>query len=452
MTNTPQIKPSAPNAEKSILAMMTIDPLSVAPYALAAGVDRSWFYIPAHKTLWDIMVERYNNGQPVDDITSIMQHLADIGQLESVGGASGLSEVFSYATNTALLNVHLAELRDKYARRCMIDELAKAYDTSTPYTPSDTAELALQLSTKTESKSESMSDIMNQVLSEIDTMSRTGTHISGLRTGFPALDDMLGGLRGGTLNILGARPAMGKTAIGMNIALNVADELKKNKKDGRVLFLTAEMTSAQLAYRMIQTVARVNVQEYAQGKHPGYNNLEDARKRIHHAAKLINTLPLHIVDVTGWNIGRISQFIAAEHRKNPFVLVVMDYIQLIKGNTKKAQENTVEQIAEASQGLKAVAKRHNIPVLALAQVNRESAKAGASGKAPTLADLKGCGSLEQDADSVTFIHRPAYYNNNKSEQVEDEKHTEIILAKNRYGKTGVISARFFGEYSLFVQP
>ncbi len=444
--------PQAPNVEKSLLAMMTIDPQNIIPAAIADGVNGDWFYIPAHKNIWEVFAERYQNGHALD-ITSIMQHLADRGQLEAVGGAPGLSEVFSYATNTGLFSVHLAELRDKYNRRSMIEHaLYKAYDTSTPYNPTDAAELAMNLTTAAAPAAPSMKDILSSALRDIDTMTRIGTHIMGIRTGFPYLDDMLGGLRGGTLNIIAARPGMGKTAFGLNVLINVARDFKKNDIPGRVLFLTAEMTGEQLAYRMIQTVAQVNVQAYTQGRHPGYDSLDAVMKRLKDAARRIPTLPLDVVDVDGWSIGRISQYLTAEHREKPISLVVVDYIQRIKGNTKKAEENTVEQIAEASHGLKAVSKRLNIPVLALAQVNRESAKSGASGKAPTLADLKGCGKIEEDADSVAFIHRGCYYSNNKSEQAEDENQADIILAKNRHGKIGSCEARFFGEYSLFVQP
>ena len=449
--NSNTLPPHAANAEKSLLAMMAIEPDSIIPDAIAAGVNADWFYIPAHRNIWNTFAERYQNGQSLD-ITSVMQHLADCGLLEAVGGASGLSDVFSFATNTALFHVHLAELRDKYHRRRMIAEVEKAYDTSTPYSPADTAEIGMQLTATAAPKPATMRALLAAVLKDIDDMARAGTHIRGIRTGFPLLDDMLGGLRGGTLNIVGARPAMGKTAWGLCLMLNVARELKKSNKPGRVFFLTAEMTGEQLAYRMIQILAQVNVKEYAHGEYPGYGSVEAVRKRITDAARMIPSLPLDVVDISGWNIGRISQHLTAEHRKNPLALVVVDYVQLIKGNSKKAQENTVEQIAEASQGLKAIAKRLDIPVVALAQVNRESAKSGAAGKSPTLSDLKGCGSLEQDADSVVFIHRPAYYSSNKSEQAEDENKAEIILAKNRHGKTGLINARFFGEYSLFIQP
>lgn len=432
--------------------MMTLEPHTIIPDAIAAGVNSDWFYIPAHKNIWEVFSSRYQSGETLD-VTSILQHLADRGQLEAVGGVSGLTDVFSYSTNTGLFSVHLAELRDKFNRRSMIDDaLHKAYDTSTPYNPAETAELAMSLTAAAAPAALPMKDMLSLAVNNIDTMGKNGTHILGIRTGFPQLDDMLGGLRGGTLNIIAARPAMGKTAFGLNVFLNVAHDLKRQNAPGRVLFLTAEMTGEQLAYRMIQTVAQVNVQAYTQGKHPGYDSPEEARNRIENAAKHIPTLPLDIVDVDGWSIGRISQHLTAEHRKNPLALVVVDYIQRIKGNTKKAEENTVEQIAEASHGLKAISKRLDIPVVALAQVNRESAKSGASGKAPTLADLKGCGKLEEDADSVTFIHRSAYYGNNKPEHAEDENKAQIILAKNRHGKNGLSEARFFGEYSLFIQP
>lgn len=440
--------PHAANAEKSLLAMMTIDPHTIIPAAIAGGVNDEWFLIPAHRIIWQVLNQRFNNGESLD-ITSVMQHLADHGQLESVGGAAGLMNVFSYTTNTGLFKAHIADLRDKYNRRKIMDEANRAADVSTPYNPAMTAELAMTLTADTWNCTPNLSDAISRTLGEIDSMKNHGTHIRGVRTGFPHLDDSLGGLRGGTFNILAARPAMGKTALGMNIAINVA-RANKESDAANVLFLTAEMTSEQLAYRMLQTVGQVNIRDYSCRNCESMSE-EEMRKRIQQAAAYIKKLPLEVVDISGWGVGRVSQFLTAEHRKKPLGLVVVDYVQMIKGDSKKATENTVEQISEASRGMKAIANKLGIPILGLAQVNRESAKSGASGKAPTLADLKGSGSLEQDADSVTFIHRPAYYVNNKSENAEDERYTELIVAKNRHGETGVHFARFYGEYSLFTE-
>ena len=436
-------QPYSENAEKSILSMMHIAPDTIIPKAVADGIDESWFYIPKHRILFNTLLNRFQNGQSVD-VVSIAEHLSDSKQLDAVGNYAGLSEVLAFSTLTILYQSHLEILKDKRDRRLCIQLAIQAADTKLPFSLIDCMDVA-EHHTSVNGHSLSYQESLAAAINNIDTMMEKGSHICGLSTGFKQLDIALGGMRGGTLNIVGARPAMGKTALGLNIAAAAARDAR-NTQSGRVLFLTLEMSSIELSSRLLQAEAEVNIYGLANMK----NKKEQSKKReeLNRAHDELSSLPLEIVEVNGWDINRISQFLTGEHRNRELALVVVDYIQLIKGTTKSSKENSVDRIAEVSNGMKDIARNLNIPVLALAQCNRDTAKGGKAGHAPTLSELQGSGSLEQDADSVILLHRPAYYQSN-TDATRDDELAELHIAKNRHGRTAIIQTDFLGKYYLF---
>ena len=443
MTPNELTEPYAENAEKSILSMMFLKPETIIPKTIDEGIDESWFYIPKHKILFNTLLNRYKNGQAIDSV-SIAQHLTDIKRIDAVGGYPGLTEVLSFTTFTVLYQHHLEILKDKHERRLIIQLAIQAADTKLPFDLSDCMDV-VERRVPASRHAPSYQESLTAAMRNIDDMMEKGSHICGLSTGFKQMDIALGGMRGGTLNIVGARPAMGKTALGLNIAVAAARDAKRTQS-GRVLFLTLEMSSIELSNRLLQAEAEVNVYGLANLRSKKEQRVK--REKLNQALAELSSLPLEIVEVNGWNINRISQFLTAEHRNRELALVVVDYIQLIKGTTKSAKENSVDRIAEVSNGMKDIARNLNVPVLALAQCNRDTAKGGKAGHAPSLSELQGSGSLEQDADSVILLHRPAYYQSNADTNRDDEL-AELHIAKNRHGRTAIIQTDFLGKYYLF---
>lgn len=445
--NTSEIStPYAADAEKSLLSMAMLEPDEIMPAAIADGVDASWFYIPAHRIIWNALESRFRDKKSLD-ITSLMQHLNEQNQYEAVGGNVGFCAVKSFETCTRLYSAHLEILKEQYERRKILELARLATVKDNKLYREACRELAASFTDEADSHRPTFAEMVRKAMESMQEMINKGTHISGLRTGFPELDFMQGGLRPGELIIAGARPGMGKSIFGMNIALTAARQCCK-QNSGRVVFLSLEMSSEELITRLVQSMAEVNLFGLAASKD---NALKVAKNPdLMRAQEELNTLPMDIIEAHGMDIARITLQLEAEHRKNPLALVVVDYVQCIQGASKMAKESTIESVSDASRGLKNAARRLNIPVLALAQVNRDAANSGAAGKRPTLAQLKGSGSLEQDADSVILLHREEYYDKAKENQenTENESIMEIILAKNRHGITGTEHARFIGKHFL----
>lgn len=439
-------EPSAPDAEKSLLSMAMIAPKEIMPAAIADEVGKSFFFVPAHQLLWGALESIYNDKQDLD-IVSVMQHLKDNNLFDAIGGLPGFNEIKSYDTRTCLYSKHFEILQEMKNRRKAFELARLAADTSNNLYQEAGRELAVSFAKASGSETLSFTDKVSAAMKDIQERVNSGSHITGIRTGFKRLDILQGGLRPGELIIAGARPAMGKSVFGMNIALAAARQCKDTQK-GRVLFVSLEMSWKEIIERLAQSIAKVNVNALASSKDNGVK--VEKNTDLMRAQKELSSLPMDIVEMNGADINRIILRLEAEHRKGALSLVVVDYIQLIQGSSKGAKGNAFESISEVSIALKNIARRLNIPVLALAQVNRDAASSGASGKAPTLAQLKGSGSLEQDADSVILLHRKGYYNNsdNATGDAESDSTIEIHLAKNRHGITGNETADFIGKYSL----
>lgn len=432
--------------ERHILGTI-IHSFNVLDDAISSGVSADWFYIPGHKHLWDALVEMGEERITEPDAALLVSRLKAKGQLEALGGHVGITDIIAAGGSVAMLNAHLQELRRLWLRREAGLKLEEVRD-------NPDADLASILDKLREMNAEPVQDgktlkeYVRQAIDKLEKMLTSGSSITGLKTGFPALDEALGGLNGGTLTVVGARPAMGKSIFGQNVAYNVAEHLRRSNFPQRVLFLSLEMSGVEIVTRLLQQVANLNFRDIVKS---GQKTLTGEQMKGYKAAsRSLKDLPLVVREVAGMNICRLAHLVESEHHKNPFALVVVDYLQLIKGYSKRAQENPVEQVAEVSQGLKDIAKWLNIPVLALAQVNREAAQSTKKEvPPPTLAQLKGSGAIEQDADAVILLHRPAYYS---TEDEADREEMQLILAKNRHGETGTFPARFRGgSFSILPQ-
>ena len=292
---------------------------------------------------------------------------------------------------------------------------------------------------------------------------RTG-HLSGLATGLADIDRLLGGLQSSDLIIIAARPGMGKTALATNIAYNIAkawrgeqqaDGIIKTVDGGIVGFFSLEMSCEQLATRIISEQAAVSSSEIRRGAIH-----EDQFDRIVEAAQEMQRIPLWIDQTGGITIAQLAARARRLKRQRGLDLLIVDYIQLIQGSTRRSSENRVQEITEITTKLKALAKELNVPILALSQLSRQVESR--EDKHPQLSDLRESGSIEQDADVVLFIYREEYYlKNRKPKEGTDEffkwqaemgealGRAELIIGKQRHGPTGTIELQFDAEVTRF---
>jgi replicative DNA helicase len=287
---------------------------------------------------------------------------------------------------------------------------------------------------------------------------------SGLASGFRDLDELLGGLQSSDLLIVAGRPSMGKTAFATNIAFHIAskyqteDSEENNKKsiDGAVVgFFSLEMSSSQLATRIISEQTEVQSEKIRRGK----INKHEYEKLIEVARKL-QDIPLYIDETGGISISQLVARARKLKRQNNLGLLIIDYLQLLTSSNRRYNENRVQELSEITQSLKALAKELNIPIIALSQLSRQVENR--DDKKPQLSDLRESGSIEQDADIVMFIYREEYYLQRKEPKVGTEEHlqwqdnmtdvhqlAEVILGKNRHGPTNTVKMHFDGSLTRF---
>jgi len=278
--------------------------------------------------------------------------------------------------------------------------------------------------------------------------------IVGVPSGLTDLDDRLGGLHKQDLIIIAGRPSMGKTALATNIAFNAAENIQKKDKKTSVAFFSLEMSSEQLSTRILSEQSRIKSNDIRRGK----INQEDFEKFIE-ASKNLENLPLHIDDTPAITISALSNRARRLKRKQGLDLIVIDYIQLMKSSGYK-NEGRVLEIGQITQGLKALAKELNVPVLALSQLSRQVEQR--DDKKPQLADLRESGSIEQDADVVMFVFREQYYLEKQEPKLGTAEHVEwqekmnqvhnqaeIIIGKQRHGPTGLIKLEFESAFTKF---
>ena len=393
--------------------------------------------------------------------------LAEWGLIKLADSASPMTNVEYYGQF----------IYDKYLRRELIDTgyniVNAALTETTDLTASDQIEEAEQHLFNLADQGEAQTDFidfskaLDSTLGYIESAFQREDKLSGLPTGLEKLDRRLGGLTKSNLIIIAGRPAMGKTALATNIAYNVADFMSReknlDKKDKGVAFFSLEMSSDELASRILSTVTQTPGQNMRTGE---LNKAEITR--IAAAVRELQDIPLYIDDTPGLTIGAIRTRARRLKRTKGLGLVVIDYIQLISGSAKRAEANRVQELSEISRGLKILAKELNVPVIALSQLNR--GVESRDDKRPLMSDLRESGSIEQDADVVMFVFREHYYIHNeepKPKQNETNEHfqqrlaewqkldretqnlAEVIIGKQRHGPVGTVKLFWNGQYAQF---
>lgn len=443
------VMPQAPSVEKSLLSMMTIDPTNIISRCISDGMTGDYFYVPAHRLLWEVFRQRYDKGLSVD-VTSVAQQLDDQRTLDAVGGHVGLMEVFSYATTTALYEQHFEILKEKFIRRSIILTANKATDAA--YRQEGEIEDLLDQTEQdvlhirqsaTKGAEWSLKDDIRRAVDNLERMMISDGDILGLRTGFEKLDRMINGLKGGELFVIAARPSMGKTSYLLNIIEHIVLDEKKP-----ALCFSCEMPSVQLVERLLYARSGVSKQLLQHNK--GHIPQKDM-KCLRDAIKELQVSKLVIDDTAAISISELRAKARRVQRENPELAVIgIDYLQLMRSHTKQAQNSREREIAEISGGLKSLAKELNVPIVVLAQLNRgPENRTGRNKGTPQMSDLRESGAIEQDADMIGLLYRKRYYAETEEEREEMGDDAMLILAKNRNGPTGDVPLSFRAELMRF---
>jgi replicative DNA helicase len=406
-------------------------------------INEHYFYDPAHQTIYTILVELWNAGQGIDLIT-FTQVLRDRNLLETVGGAAAVTSLFTFVPTAANVTYYLEIVRDKYILRQIIAACTESVRRS--FEEQDEVHNLLdEVEQKIFSVGEdrfkgqvlTMKDQVMEAIEAIEQLYERRGGITGIATGFAELDRMTNGLHEGEMIVIAARPSMGKTALAMNIAEHVAINEKLP-----VAVFSLEMSSQQLVQRLLCSRARVNLQKVRDGflAERDFPSLTAAASKLAEAQIFID-------DSASLSILELRAKARRLKAQKDIKLIVVDYLQLLRSTTRRAQDNRQLEISEISSGLKGLAKELKVPVLVLAQLNRQP-EARTGGK-PRLSDLRESGSIEQDADLVGLLVRPEIYEEDEDARAEKAGEAELIIAKQRNGPVGEIALTFLKEFTRF---
>lgn len=426
-----------------------------------------------HVKIYDVIAKLISRGHVADTIT-LKNYFEQEGSLSEVGGYKYLIKLAESSTPLTNAEYYAQYIYDQYLRRELISAgyqivtsaMKENIDSSASNQIDEAEKMLYDLSDKGDGQRGfvNFSDALTMSLSTIEKAYQREGSISGISTGIDNLDKKTGGLNGSDLIILAGRPAMGKTALATNIAYNVAEIMSRDKnidpKSLGVAFFSLEMSADQLATRILSSTAGISSHRMRNGD---IDNGEFGR--IAEVIRSLEKMPLYIDDTPDLTITSIRNRARRLKRTKGLGLIVIDYIQLISGNSKRGDANRVQELSEISRGLKVLAKELNVPVIALSQLNRGVEQR--EDKRPLMSDLRESGSIEQDADIVLFVFRENYYIQNEEPKESDknfsvEKHlkweslmkdtkykAEVIIGKHRHGPTGKVVLSWNGEFAQF---
>jgi replicative DNA helicase len=441
-----RLLPQSPDAEKGVLSSFLIAPREIGGLCAEKQVTRDHFAIPSHALIYETLLGMWDKNEPIDFIT-LTQLLRDRSHLDSCGGAAFVTELFTFLPTAANAPYYIDILQEKFTLREIIktctEFAARGYDEQ-----DDVPNLLDKVETEVfriaqdrfKDRVMNMKKLVVEAIGAIeDLYSRRGS-ITGLATGFADLDKMTDGLHGSEMVVIAARPSMGKTALAMNIAEHVALEQKK-----AVAVFSLEMSSQQLVQRLLCSRARVNLGRVRDGflSERDFPALQMAASRLAESKIFID-------DTSGLSILELRAKARRLKSQHNIEAIFIDYLQLVRSTSRRAQDNRQLEIAEISSGLKGLAKELSIPVVVLAQLNRNpEQRTGDSKGRPRLSDLRESGSIEQDADLVGLLVREEYYADSDEEKEASQGKATLIIAKQRNGPVGDVPLTFLKEYTRF---
>lgn len=433
-----KVPPQSLDAEMSLLGAVLIDEEVLADASEHVGAED--FYDKRHSMIFGAMMRLYERHKPVDLLT-LTDELQKKDQLAEVGGSAYLTELTNYVPTAAHASSYAEIVAQKAVRRRLIKASADisqlGFDENTT-----TQELLEKAEAELFSVSDqslkqdlvSLESILTDSFDRIEELHRNKGQLRGIRTGYRDLDTMTAGLQRSDLIIIAARPAMGKTTLVTNLAYNVATIEKKP-----VLFFSLEMSKEQLTDRMLADASGVDSWNIRTG-----NLSDDDWAKLSEAMGEMAEAPIFIDDTPGLSVLEMRTKARRAMHDQQLGLVIVDYLQLMQANGNH-NGNRVQEVSEISRGLKLIARELNVPVIALSQLSRSVESR--TPPVPQLADLRESGSIEQDADIVSFIYRPGYY---EPDNPEFQNITDLIIAKHRNGPVGKIQLYFHPERLRFM--
>ena len=428
--------PSSIEAEKSVLGGIFLKPDIFGD--VVEILHPNDFYKNGHKLIYEAMRDIYNSGTGIDPIV-VVNKLKKNEKFDELVGEQLLFDIISDVPTAANIIEYAKIVKEKATLRRLgevgtkIVELAyEGYEEVDNIL--DKAEgMIFKISENVDSKDlVSLKDVIAQEFVRLEKVYQNKGVATGISSGFSDFDQMTSGFHPSDLIILAARPAMGKTAFALNLALNAAMKSKKG-----VLLFSLEMSSSQLLQRLLSIEAGIGLQKIRNG----FLDPDDWGKLGLASMKLSNS-EINIADLPNVNVLEIRAIARRLKAAGKLDMIIIDYLQLIKGNSTRG-DNRQQEISEISRALKGIARELDIPIIALSQLSRATEQR--ADRRPMLSDLRESGAIEQDADMVMFLYRDDYYN----EDSEDKGLTEVIIGKQRNGPVGTIKLRFFHDYTRF---
>ncbi|MDR1255332.1 MAG: replicative DNA helicase [Puniceicoccales bacterium] len=442
-------RPHSVEFEQALLACCVLEGgQDTVPLCIQSKISSGSFYVPAHQIIWQAISDLYDESAPINELI-LADKLDSRQQLEGIGGVSYVNRLCDRIDTPAHVVHYVKRVRDLELIRRVIEasmkNIARAYEDS-----------------------ESLDDFIEQAENEIfaisdDRLSNAAVHVNkpvdaaittvqmmlqkrgeiiGVASGFTDLDNMLFGFRSSDMIVLAARPSLGKTSLAMNIAENVVLPEKKERQPIGTLFFSLEMSAEQLAMRLLCGRAGINMTKLREGFIS-----KKASEALLQAATELKSAPLWIDESTNLTILEMRAKARRIHSKESIGLIIIDYLQLINGDSRVARE---QQISEISRGIKAMAKELKIPVIVLSQLNRESEK---ERRLPRLSDLRESGAIEQDADVVMLLASQQQASGSEEQQEQqqfsDVVARELIIAKQRNGPIGSVPLTFIKNLTRF---
>ena len=448
-----RVPPQNIEAEQSVIGAMLIDKNAVS--LVTEKLMPEDFYRQAHQVIYSAILTLHSKNEPIDMIT-LINELKKMNRLDDVGGVAYITLLANVVPTAANAKYHAQIVEEKSTLRQLVEggtaiaSLGYEGADDVPVIIDQAEKMILRISNRKGSKDfAEISEVLSDTINHIQAVLESRQSITGVATGFVDLDKLTAGLHPSDFIILAARPSMGKTALALNIAQNVAIRgAREGQPKKRVAFFSLEMSREQLVQRMLCSEADVDAQRLRAGTDIRDKDTDNADlwNKLWVAADLLSNAQIFIDDTPGITIMEMRSKARRLQAEGGLDLVVIDYLQLMQGTSgRNSTDNRQQEVSEISRGLKALARELNVPVLALSQLSR-SVEARQV-KKPMLSDLRESGSLEQDADIVMFLYRDDYY---KGAEEAPTHITELIVAKHRNGPVGRVNLFFKNECTKFI--
>lgn len=438
-----KLQPQAIELEEAVLGAIMLDRDAMPDIIDLLRADS--FYHESHQIIYEAMQQLFNQAKSIDLLT-LHEELLKMGKLQEVGGPAYLAELTERVASAANIEFHARIIAQKHIKRELIRVSTKTItnafdDTKDVFELLDESERNLfDITQQNLNRSyESLSSLAGKAQRKMEELASRNESVTGVPSGYSALDKITSGWQPSDMIIIAARPGMGKTSFTLALAKNAALLHKKG-----VAFFSLEMSDVQLTQRLIAMESGVGLAKLRTGQLE-----EEEWRRFNGAVETLSEVPIYIDDTPAINIFELRAKCRRLKIKHDIQMVMIDYLQLMTGGVDKKIGSREQEISSISRALKSMAKELDIPVIALSQLSR-AVETRSSDKRPQLSDLRESGAIEQDADLVSFIYRPEYYDIHTDEMDQSlDGIAEIIIAKHRNGPTDTVKLKFVKEYTRF---